>query len=180
MIVIIDNYDSFTFNLYQQVLKLGYKCQVFPNDKVPKFKADKIIISPGPGRPEDTGQCSKIIKENFPKIPILGVCLGHQLIGEIFGSKTIQAKKIMHGKTSKITHTNKGIFKGVKNPFEAARYHSLALDKLPKDFILTAKTSDGEIMGMQHQNHPIYSIQFHPESFMTTEGDKLMRNFLNV
>lgn len=180
MIVIIDNYDSFTYNLYQQILKLGYDCEVFQNDKIPKFKADKIIISPGPGRPIESGLSRKIIEENYKKTPILGVCLGHQLIGEMFGSKIVQAKEIMHGKNSEILHNKSGLFKGIKSPFKAARYHSLAINKVPKEFILSAWTKDKEIMAIQHEKYPLFGIQFHPESFMTSAGEKLMQNFLNV
>lgn len=184
MIVLIDNYDSFTYNLYQQIQSLGHKTAVFPNDKITtaqikKLKPTKIVISPGPGRPENSGICTKLITEFHKKIPILGVCLGHQLIGQIFGSKIIHAKNIFHGKTSKIIHQKQGIFKKIKSPFLAARYHSLIIDKLPENFHLTAWTKENEIMAIQHKQFPIYGIQFHPESFLTPEGTKLMNNFLD-
>lgn len=184
MILIIDNYDSFTYNLFQQVESLGFQSKVFLNDKITikeieKLKPSKIIISPGPKRPENSRISIKTIKKNYKTIPILGVCLGHECIGEIFGSKIIHAKKIIHGKTSKIHHNNKGIFKNMKNPFNAARYHSLIIDKVPKNFLLTAWTHDNEIMGIQHVKYPLYGVQFHPESFMTQEGENLMKNFLN-
>ena len=182
MIVIIDNYDSFTYNLYQQIISLGHKCEVFKNDEISpqKITAEKIILSPGPGRPEESGISREVLERFYKTTPILGVCLGHQLIGEHFGSKTIQAKEILHGKTSTVKHTKTEIFTEVKNPFEAARYHSLAIDKLPKDFKLLAHTEDGEIMGMKHEKYPLYGIQFHPESFLTEQGNKIMQNFLNV
>ena len=183
MILIIDNYDSFTYNLYQQIEALGKKTRVFKNDeisldKIKKLKPEKIIISPGPKRPEDSGLSLKIVQNFHKKIPILGVCLGHQCIGQIFSSKVVHAKKILHGKTSKIFHNNQGILKNIKNPFEAARYHSLILEKLPEDFTLTAWTKNNEIMAIQHNKFPLHGVQFHPESFLTEEGNKLMKNFL--
>lgn len=163
---------------------LGEETKVVKNDEITvsgikKIKPSKIIISPGPGSPKDSGISKKIIKTFYKEIPILGVCLGHQCIGEIFGSKVIHAKKLMHGKTSKIYHDKKNIFKDIKNPFVAARYHSLIIDKIPKNFILTAWTKDKEIMGIKHEKYKLFGIQFHPESFMTEEGKKIMKNFLN-
>lgn len=187
MILIIDNYDSFTHNLYQQIESLGSKTKIFKNDEITihqiqKLKPNKIIISPGPGRPKNSGISMEVIKNFYKKIPILGVCLGQECIGELFGAKIIHAKKIMHGKTSKIYHTTenltKNLFNKIKNPFVAARYHSLIINKVPKDFVLTAWTLDNEIMAIQHKKFPLYSVQFHPESFLTEEGDKLMKNFL--
>lgn len=187
MILLIDNYDSFTYNLYQQVENFGVHTKVFKNDQITipqiqKLNPSKIIISPGPGRPKDSGISMKVIKNFYKKIPILGVCLGQECIGELFGAKIVHAKKIMHGKTSKIYHTTenstKNLFNKMKNPFVAARYHSLIINKVPKDFILTAWTFDNEIMAIQHKKFPLYSVQFHPESFLTDEGDKLMKNFL--
>lgn len=185
MIVIIDNYDSFTYNLYQQVESLGEKTKIFKNDEIKindlkKLSPTKIIISPGPGRPSDSGISKKVIKNFYKKIPILGVCLGHQCIGELFGSKIVHAKHILHGKTSKIFHTQKDLFSNLKNPFSAARYHSLVIDKIPKNFILTAWTKDNEIMGIKHKLYPLFGIQFHTESFMTKEGNKIMQNFLKI
>lgn len=183
MILIIDNYDSFTYNLYQQVESLGKKTKVIKNDElsikaIKKLKPSGIIISPGPGRPKNSGISMKVIEKFHTKIPILGVCLGHQCIAEFFNSKIIHAKHILHGKTSKIHHTNNKLFKGLKNPFTAARYHSLIANKIPKNFILTAWTKNKEIMGIQHKKYPLFGIQFHPESFLTKEGNKLMKNFL--
>lgn len=183
MILLIDNYDSFTYNLYQQVESLGKKTVIRKNDQISlaeieKLSPEKIIISPGPGRPENSGISSKVVQKFYTKIPILGVCMGHECIGQIFSSRIIPTKKILHGKTSKIYHAKNSIFKGLPNPFSAARYHSLILDKIPKNFQLIAWTSDNEIMGIKHNKYPLYGVQFHPESFLTKEGDKLMNNFL--
>ncbi|PIR54790.1 aminodeoxychorismate/anthranilate synthase component II [Candidatus Peregrinibacteria bacterium CG10_big_fil_rev_8_21_14_0_10_36_19] len=183
MILIIDNYDSFTYNLYQQVESLGKKTKVYKNDqitinKIKRLKPEKIIISPGPKRPEDGGISIEVIKKFYKTIPILGVCLGHEAIGLIFGSKVIHAKKIMHGKTSDVYHTRKGIFRKVSTPLKAARYHSLILNAVPEEFTLEAWTKDEEIMAIKHQIYPLYGIQFHPESFMTSQGNTIMHNFL--
>lgn len=183
MILLIDNYDSFTYNLYQQIENLGEKVKVVKNDEltineIEKLKPKKIVISPGPGRPENSGISMKAVQKFYTKIPILGVCLGHQAIGQIFGSKVVHAKKVLHGKTSKIYHSKDFLFRKIKNPFLAARYHSLILDKMPPDFVLTAWTKDHEIMGIKHNSYPIFGIQFHPESFLTQEGNKIMKNFL--
>lgn len=183
MILIIDNYDSFTYNLYQQIESLGQKCLVFKNDKITinkikELNPEKIIISPGPKRPEDSGISNGVVQNFYTTKPILGVCLGHECIGQIFSSKIVHAKQIMHGKTSKINHTKNTLFKGVKNPFIAARYHSLVIDKTPKEFELIAWTEDKEIMAIKHKKYPLYGVQFHPESFLTTEGNKIMKNFL--
>ena len=185
MILLIDNYDSFTYNLYQQIEKLGTKTIVKKNDEISineiaKLNPSKIVISPGPKDPQDSGISTQIIEKFYKKKPILGVCLGHQCIGSLFKSRVIQAKEIIHGKTSKITHTSQGIFKNISNPTEVARYHSLAIDKVPENFTLTAWTSDKEIMAMQHNKFPLHSIQFHTESFMTKEGDKIIKNFLEL
>ncbi len=184
MILLIDNYDSFTYNLYQQLETLGAKVIVKKHDKITlkeieKLVPSKIIISPGPKAPKDSGISISVIKKFYKKLPILGVCLGHECIGEIFGAKIVQAKKILHGKTSEIFHEKKGIFKRVKSPFKAARYHSLAIDRVPKGFKLTAWSKDKEIMGIQHEKYPLHGIQFHTESFMTEYGNKIIRNFLN-
>lgn len=183
MILIIDNYDSFTYNLFQQVEMLGKKAKVFQNDKInisdiKNLNPDKIIISPGPKRPESSGISTEVVQNYYSQIPILGVCLGHQCIGQHFGSKVVHAKHILHGKTSDIYHAENKLFEGIKNPFKAARYHSLILDKVPKDFNLTAWTDKNEIMAIQHDIYPLYGIQFHPESFMTESGNKIMNNFL--
>ena len=185
-ILLIDNYDSFTFNLYHYISSLKVKVDVVRNDKINtkqilKKKYNKIVISPGPGNPNQAGNCIKIVKSLYKKIPILGVCLGHQIIGQVFGSKIIQAKKLMHGKTSIIFSKNLGILKNIPNKFEATRYHSLIIDKktLNKDLILTAKTSDGIVMGIEHKNYNIHGVQFHPESIKTPIGIKILKNFIN-
>jgi anthranilate synthase component 2 len=184
MILLIDNYDSFTYNLYQQIESLGAKTKVVQHDKITlkeieKIKPKKIVISPGPKRPEDSGISIPVIKKFYKKTPILGVCLGHECIGRIFGSNIVKAKKILHGKTSSIFHFKKGIYKNVKDPFTAARYHSLILDKVPENFILTAWTKNKEIMGVKHKDYPLEGIQFHTESFMTDNGNAIIYNFLN-
>lgn len=185
MVLLIDNYDSFTYNLYQLIASLGFDVIVRKHDEITLkeielLKPEKIVISPGPKRPEDAGISMGAIEKFYKTIPILGVCLGHQCIGQLFGVEVIHAKKVLHGKTSQVTHDNKGIFYGIKNPFLAARYHSLALEKVPKGFDLTAWTEDKEIMAIQHKEYPLYGIQFHPESFMTEQGDKIMKNFLSI
>ncbi|MFH1218731.1 MAG: aminodeoxychorismate/anthranilate synthase component II [Candidatus Peregrinibacteria bacterium] len=184
MILLIDNYDSFTYNLYQQIESFNHKTKVVLCDKITipqiqKLSPKKIIISPGPGRPKDASISTKVIQRFHKTIPILGVCLGHQCIGEAFGSKIIHAKQILHGKTSQIFHNEDSLFSSVSNPFTAARYHSLIVDKLPKDFTLTAWDENNEIMAFRHNLHPLFGVQFHPESFMTEEGNKIMNNFLN-
>ena len=184
-ILLIDNYDSFTYNLYHYLLSFRCKVDVIRNDKIDskeilKKKFKKIVISPGPGTPNQAGNCLKIVKKLSKKIPILGVCLGHQVIGQAFGAKIINAKKLMHGKTSMISHKKKGIFKGIKDNLVGTRYHSLIIDKktLNKDFIITAKTKDGVIMGIMHKKYNLHGVQFHPESINTKEGMKLIKNFL--
>ncbi|MBU1913341.1 MAG: aminodeoxychorismate/anthranilate synthase component II, partial [Candidatus Omnitrophica bacterium] len=174
MILMIDNYDSFTYNLVQYLSELGEKLVVYRNDKISieeikKMKPEHIVISPGPGRPSEAGISEEVIKEFGQNIPLLGVCLGHQAIGEVFGGKVIRADKLMHGKTSQIYHNNSPIFKGLSNPFEATRYHSLIVEKksLPSVFQITAWTKDNEIMGIAHKNFPIWGVQFHPESILT-------------
>ena len=185
-ILLIDNYDSFTFNLYHYLSSLKTNVEVFRNDKITdkeiiKKKFSKIVISPGPGNPDQSGNCLKIVKKLYKKIPILGVCLGHQIIGQVFGSKIIQAKKIMHGKTSKIKSFNKGILKNLPKNFEATRYHSLVIDKksLSNDLEITALTRDGVIMGIMHKKYNIHGVQFHPESIKTKIGLKILKNFVN-
>ena len=188
MILMIDNYDSFTYNLVQYLGELKAKVEVYRNDaltiaKIRKMKPERIVISPGPGRPEDAGISIDIIKQLGPEIPILGVCLGHQGIGYAFDGKVINAKRLMHGKTSMIKHNGQGIFKGLHNPFEATRYHSLVIDAkhVPECLEVTATTTDdGEIMGVQHKIYPIYGVQFHPESILTKQGMNILRNFLRL
>ena len=185
-ILLIDNYDSFTFNLYHYLSSLKTNVEVFRNDQITekdiiKKKYNKIVISPGPGNPNQAGNCLRIVKKLYKKIPILGVCLGHQIIGQVFGSKIIQAKKLMHGKTSKIKSLKTGILKNLPKSFEATRYHSLIIDKktLSKDLKITALTKDGIIMGIMHKKYNIHGVQFHPESIKTTIGIKILRNFIN-
>ena len=185
-ILLIDNYDSFTFNLYHYLSSLKTNVEVFRNDQITekdiiKKKYNKIVISPGQGNPNQAGNCLRIVKKLYKKIPILGVCLGHQIIGQVFGSKIIQAKKLMHGKTSKIKSLKIGILRNLPNNFEATRYHSLIIDKktLSKDLKITALTKDGIIMGIMHKKYNIHGVQFHPESIKTTIGIKILRNFIN-
>ena len=183
----IDNYDSFTYNLVQYLGELGEDLQVFRNDKITikeieKLKPNKIVISPGPGTPKDAGISIKVIKQFAGKTPILGVCLGHQAIAEAFGGKVIRAGQLMHGKTSEIHHDNKGVFKGLPNPFTATRYHSLLVEKksLPDCFELSAWTDEGEIMGLRHKEFKLEGGQFHPESILTDSGKQLLSNFLSL
>ncbi|MDB5167594.1 MAG: trpG [Candidatus Saccharibacteria bacterium] len=183
MILLIDNYDSFTYNLYQQIASLGYDVHVVKHDEITideirTVQPSHIVVSPGPKTPRDSGISMDVIREFYMTMPILGVCLGHQCISEVFGVHTIAANEIVHGKSSNITHIAKGIFEGVPSPFLAARYHSLMIDKVPKDFSLTAWSDDKTIMGIQHNIYPLFGVQFHPESFMTEHGEIIMRNFL--
>ena len=185
-IILIDNYDSFTFNLYHYLSTLKIKVDVIRNDKITdkriiKEKYDKIVISPGPGNPNQSGNCIKIVEALYKKIPILGVCLGHQIIGQVFGSKIIQAKKLMHGKTSIIESNKIGIFKNLPSKFVATRYHSLIIDKkkLSKELEITAQTKDGVIMGIKHKRYNVHGVQFHPESIKTIIGIKILKNFIN-
>ena len=185
-ILLIDNYDSFTFNLYHYLSSLNTKVDVVRNDKITSKdiinrRYNKIVISPGPGNPNQSGNCLDILKNLHKDIPFLGVCLGHQIIGQVFGSKIIQAKKLMHGKTSKIKSKKIGILKNLPNTFEATRYHSLIIDKksLSNDLEITAETNDGLIMGIQHKKFNIHGVQFHPESIKTKLGIKILRNFIN-
>ena len=184
-ILLIDNYDSFTYNLYHYISKFKKNVDVVRNNKIDgknilKKKYNKIVISPGPGNPNQAGNCLKIVKEVYKKIPILGVCLGHQIIGQVFGARIIQAKNLMHGKISKINHSKKGLFKNIKNNFEATRYHSLIVDRkcLPQKLIITAETKNKTIMGLMHEDYDIHGFQFHPESISTKVGIKLIKNFI--
>ena len=186
-IILIDNYDSFTFNLYHYLSSLKVNVDVIRNDQISskeilKKKYNKIVISPGPGNPNQSGNCLKIVKSLYKKIPILGVCLGHQIIGQVFGSKIIQAKKLMHGKTSKIISKKTGILKNLPKTFEATRYHSLIIDKksLSKDLEITAETKDGLIMGVRHKKYNVHGVQFHPESIKTKIGIKILKNFIRI
>lgn len=192
LIIVIDNYDSFTYNLVQYLGELGQEfpvaenIEVYRNDKIDletirRLKPDGIVISPGPGRPDDAGISLEIIKELGPKLPVLGVCLGHQAIGQIFGGRVIAAPVLMHGKTSEIHHTGEGIFQGLDKPFNATRYHSLIVEKetLPDSLEITAWIEDGMIMGLRHREYPhIQGVQFHPESILTGQGKALLRNFV--
>jgi para-aminobenzoate synthetase component 2 len=186
-ILMIDNYDSFTFNLVQFLGILGENIKVRRNDKITleeieEMSPAKIVISPGPGRPVDAGISKELIKYFCQKIPILGVCLGHQCIGEVFGAEVVSSGIVVHGKTSLIHHDGKTIFSGIENPFKAARYHSLILkkDTIPSTLEVTARTDSGIVMGVRHKDFPLEGIQFHPESFLTHCGMKLLENFINL
>jgi len=191
MILLIDNYDSFTYNLVHYVEELGHNVQVYRNDKISlkkiaKLNPKKIIISPGPCTPNEAGICLDLVKRFYDKMPILGVCLGHQSIGQAFGAKIIKAGKIMHGKTSKVSNLGSKIFKGLPSSFEATRYHSLVIKNgtLPQNFRVISETIDNKknvIMGIEHENYPCYGVQFHPESIASVPfGKKIMKNFLNL
>jgi anthranilate synthase component 2 len=186
-IILIDNYDSFTFNLYHYLSSLKVNVDVIRNDQITsieilKRKYNKIVISPGPGNPNQSGNCLKIVKSLYKKIPILGVCLGHQIIGQVFGSKIIQTRNLMHGKTSKILSKKTGILKNLPKTFEATRYHSLIIDKksLSKNLEITAETKDGLIMGVKHRKYNVHGVQFHPESIKTKIGIKILKNFIKI
>ncbi len=186
-LLVIDNYDSFTYNLVQLFGEMDVDLTVKRNDEISideikKLKPDRICISPGPGRPEDAGISPDLIRELGPRVPILGVCLGHQCIAQAFGGEVVRAERLMHGKTSQIHHQLRGVFKDLPEPLEATRYHSLIVrrESLPDSLVITAETDDGEIMGLQHRQFPIHGVQFHPESILTTEGRKLLANFLRV
>jgi para-aminobenzoate synthetase component 2 len=186
-LLVIDNYDSFTYNLVQYFGELNVNPVVKRNDEISveeirKLGPDRICISPGPGRPEESGISMDLVREFGSRIPILGVCLGHQCIAQVFGGEVVRAEKLMHGKTSVICHNNHGVFENLAQPLEATRYHSLIVkrESLPEPLEITAETQDGEIMGLQHRQFPIYGVQFHPESILTSEGRKLLANFLNL
>lgn len=187
MVLLIDNYDSFTYNIFQEISELGARVLVYRNDritlkKIARLAPERLIISPGPGRPENAGISVASIKEFAGKIPILGVCLGHQAIGYAYGGKIVSAKQLMHGKTSLVYHNGKDIFQGLPNPFEATRYHSLVVERksLPAVLEVTAWTKDGEVMGLKHKGLAVFGVQFHPESVLTAEGMNLLRNFLQI
>ena len=186
-IILIDNYDSFTFNLYHYLSSLKVNVDVIRNDQITSYeilkkKYNKIVISPGPGNPNQSGNCLKIVKSLYNKIPILGVCLGHKIIGQVFGSKIVQTKKLMHGKTSKIISKKLGILKNLPTSFEATRYHSLIIDKktLSKELEITAESKDGLVMGVQHKKYAVHGVQFHPESIKTKLGIKILKNFIKI
>ena len=185
MILVIDNYDSFVYNLVQYLEELGKKTEVYRNDKISlriieEKKPEGIVISPGPGQPKNAGISEQVVEHFASQIPILGVCLGHQCIGEVFGAKIVRAKNLMHGKTSLIYHYGKDIYQGIENPFLATRYHSLIIKNgtLPDCLIRTAWTKKEEIMGIRHKEYPVFGMQFHPESILTEVGKKLLKNFL--
>jgi len=187
MILVIDNYDSFTYNLVQYISELGEKLAVYRNDKIDaryieKLKPSHIVISPGPGRPSDAGVSGDVIKKFSGKIPILGVCLGHQCIAEVFGGRIVNARRLMHGKTSMIYHVKTGIFKGIANPFEATRYHSLIVERksFPRVLQIAAWTKEKEIMALRHRRFPVWGVQFHPESILTKHGKRLLKNFISI
>ncbi|OPY64555.1 MAG: Aminodeoxychorismate/anthranilate synthase component 2 [Syntrophorhabdus sp. PtaU1.Bin050] len=187
MVLMIDNYDSFTYNLVQYLGELGEEVVVFRNDKttideIERLSPSRIVISPGPCTPREAGISVDVIRSFAGKVPILGVCLGHQAIGYAFGGEVVQAKTLMHGKTSPVFHDGKSIFKGVESPFDAIRYHSLALsgEGLDEDFEVSARTDDGEIMGLRHKKYLVEGVQFHPESILTREGKKILSNFLSL
>lgn len=185
MLLMIDNYDSFTYNLVQYFGELGEDVRVYRNDAITlemisELKPDRICISPGPGSPEGAGISLDVLKHFSGVVPILGVCLGHQAIGAAFGGKVVHAKQVMHGKVSRITHINKGVFEGLLNPLEITRYHSLAIEResIPDCLEITAWTDDGEIMGVRHKTLPVEGVQFHPESILSEQGHALLNNFL--
>ena len=185
MMLVIDNYDSFTYNLVQHFGELGASMVIRRNDDITvdeakKLNPERICISPGPGTPLDAGVSNDLIRYLGPSVPILGVCLGHQCIGHVFGGEVVRAGRLMHGKTSPILHEGDGVFAGLPNPFEATRYHSLIVKRetLPAELEILAETSEGEIMGLRHRRYPVHGVQFHPESILTGEGKKLLANFL--
>lgn len=187
MILVLDNYDSFTYNLVQYFGELGANLRVVRNDQITvdeiaQLAPERIVVSPGPCTPSEAGISSEVIKTFGPRIPILGVCLGHQCIGEVYGGDVVRADRLMHGKTSPIIHRGEGVFKGLPSPFEATRYHSLIVkrDTLPDVLEITAETAEGEIMGLRHKSLPVHGVQFHPESILTTEGKRLLQNFLEL
>jgi len=187
VILMIDNYDSFTYNLVQYLGVLGAEVEVRRNDKVTldeieTMKPERIVISPGPGIPQSAGITISMIERFHPKVPILGVCLGHQAIGAAFGGRVLHAARIMHGKTSEISHDSKGVFRDLPDPITATRYHSLAVEResLPSCLEVSAEAEDGEIMGLRHRQYPVEGIQFHPESILTKEGMNILRNFLKL
>jgi anthranilate synthase/aminodeoxychorismate synthase-like glutamine amidotransferase len=190
MILLIDNYDSFTYNLVQRLGELdpNIQLEVYRNDRITpeqiaELKPTHIIVSPGPCTPREAGVSNEVIRRFAPTVPLLGVCLGHQCIGHVFGGEVVRNSRIMHGKTSLIHHDGHGVFHGMSNPFEATRYHSLVIRRetfANADFVISAWTDEGEIMGVRHKTWPLYGVQFHPESFLTAEGPRLLQNFISI
>ncbi|HXG30847.1 MAG TPA: aminodeoxychorismate/anthranilate synthase component II [Thermodesulfobacteriota bacterium] len=187
MILMIDNYDSFTYNLVHYLGELGERVMVFRNNRITledvgRLGPDMVVVSPGPCTPKEAGISVDLIKEFSGRIPILGVCLGHQAIGYAFGGRIVRAERLLHGKTSMIYHDGKGIYEGIPNPFEATRYHSLLVEResLPDELEITAWTSEGEIMGIRHRDYPTEGVQFHPESILTKHGKEILRNFIRI
>ncbi len=190
MILLIDNYDSFTWNLVQRLgeLDADLDVRVFRNDQITPDEIEKlgpshVILSPGPCTPREAGVCNEVLQRFAPTVPILGVCLGHQCIGHVFGGEVVRNYRVMHGKTSPIYHDDQGVFRGLSNPFEATRYHSLVIRRESfhhPDFVVSAWTAEGEIMGVRHRTWPLHGVQFHPESFLTLEGPQLLRNFVEM
>ena len=185
MLLLIDNYDSFTYNLFQYLSELGQDVRVARNDKITieeieKLEPERIVVSPGPSTPQRAGISNDVIRHFGPRLPLLGVCLGHQCIGHVYGGTVGRAKAVMHGKSSRVHHRSEGVLAGLPNPFSAIRYHSLAVspEGLPDCLEVTAWTDDGTVMGLRHRQHPVEGVQFHPESFMTPVGKDLLRNFL--
>lgn len=187
MLLVIDNYDSFTYNLVQYFGELGVQIQVFRNDRITVEEAaalnpSHLVISPGPGTPDDAGISNDLIRNLGSRVPVLGVCLGHQCICHVHGAEIVRAEVLMHGKTSQMHHDGEGVFKGLPQPFEATRYHSLIVDpgSVPEEIMVTARTEAGEIMGVRHRDKPLHGVQFHPESILSREGKQLLQNFLNL
>lgn len=187
MLLVIDNYDSFTYNLVQYFGELGADLEVYRNDEITiegiwEKNPERIVISPGPCTPNEAGISNEVIREFGEKLPLLGVCLGHQCLAHVYGAEVVRAERLMHGKTSPIKHHGDGLFAGMENPFEATRYHSLIVkrDTIPDCLEITAETEEGEVMGLKHREHNLYGVQFHPESILTKEGKKLLENFLKV
>jgi anthranilate synthase/aminodeoxychorismate synthase-like glutamine amidotransferase len=187
MLLVIDNYDSFTYNLVQYFGELGAQPRIFRNDEISvadiaALAPSRIVISPGPCTPKEAGISGQVILTYGTRIPVLGVCLGHQCIGDVFGGEVVRADRLMHGKTSPILHDSTGVFRDLPNPFEATRYHSLLVKRatLPECLLINAETAEGEIMGLRHKSFPIHGVQFHPESILTTHGKSLLQNFLEL
>ena len=185
--LMVDNYDSFTYNLVQYFWELGGEMEVFRNDRISLAEIESggyeaIVLSPGPGTPADSGICPQVVRELGARLPILGVCLGHQTIGEVFGGTVARAPRLMHGKTSPVFHDGSELFAGIPSPFEATRYHSLIVleSSLPEELRVTARTEEGEVMALAHQHLPVWGVQFHPESILTLHGKKLLSNFVDL
>ncbi len=187
MMLIIDNYDSFTYNLVQYLGELGAEMKVYRNDKITipdieAMKPERILVSPGPCTPNEAGISCEVIRTFGPRIPVFGVCLGHQALGQVYGGKVVRADRLMHGKTSPILHKGTSVLRGIPSPFDAIRYHSLLVERssLPDCLEITAETAEGEIMGLRHREHPVHGVQFHPESILTEHGKTILQNFLDI